>query len=250
MDADFGLDAHTLESLVEYIIACLASRSDADINKTLHWLQELLEFDSAIVCHARKHKGRTTIVHYVNHSYDQEWIDVYAQREYYTIDPVIQSGLKQNRVYTWDQVYHEFPSEQASEFIQAANDHHLTSGISASTLMQSNRLETNTTLCSISGIDSPRLNANAAYILHAVTPVFAEIMLTAEAPRQPPPSLTPKERSVLGWASEGKTVWEISKILSVSESTIKFHLQNMYKKLGVSNRAQAIAIASRMHLIP
>jgi LuxR family quorum-sensing system transcriptional regulator SolR len=61
--------------------------------------------------------------------------------------------------------------------------------------------------------------------------------------------LTGKERDVIKWVTEGKTAWEIGKILSVSERTVKFHLTNVYGKLNVSNRAQAVAKVSRLGLI-
>jgi DNA-binding CsgD family transcriptional regulator len=65
----------------------------------------------------------------------------------------------------------------------------------------------------------------------------------------PKPALSRREREVLKWASDGKTVREIGKILSLSESTVKFHLGNIYKKLGVINRAPGIATAVRYDLI-
>lgn len=44
------------------------------------------------------------------------------------------------------------------------------------------------------------------------------------------------------WVAEGKTNWEISIILKVSLNTVKFHLKNVYQKLGgVENRWSAIA---------
>jgi len=61
--------------------------------------------------------------------------------------------------------------------------------------------------------------------------------------------LTSKERDVIKWVIEGKTAWEIGKILCVSERTVKFHLTNVYEKLKVSNRAQAVAKVSRLGLI-
>lgn len=48
--------------------------------------------------------------------------------------------------------------------------------------------------------------------------------------------LTPAELEILRWASEGKTVWEISQIRATSEATVKFHLRNIYGKLEVTNR--------------
>ncbi|MFP3374029.1 helix-turn-helix domain-containing protein, partial [Pseudomonas sp. SIMBA_068] len=44
--------------------------------------------------------------------------------------------------------------------------------------------------------------------------------------------LTPAELEILRWASEGKTVWEISQIRATSEATVKFHLRNIYGKSG------------------
>ena len=57
-------------------------------------------------------------------------------------------------------------------------------------------------------------------------------------------SLTKKEAEVIEWASKGKTSWEIGKILAISERTVKFHLANIYTKFNVTNRVQAVSIAS------
>ncbi len=61
-------------------------------------------------------------------------------------------------------------------------------------------------------------------------------------------SLTPTELEILRWASEGKTVWEISQIRATSEATVKFHLRNIYGKLDVTNRVQAMNEAARQGL--
>jgi DNA-binding CsgD family transcriptional regulator len=55
-------------------------------------------------------------------------------------------------------------------------------------------------------------------------------------------ALTPREDEIMRWVAEGKTNWEISIILHVSLNTIKFHLKNVYEKLGgVENRWAAVA---------
>lgn len=57
-----------------------------------------------------------------------------------------------------------------------------------------------------------------------------------------PLSLTEREEEIMRWVAEGKTNWEISVILHVSLNTIKFHLKNVYQKLGgVENRWAAVA---------
>ena len=61
--------------------------------------------------------------------------------------------------------------------------------------------------------------------------------------------LTPRESDVLFWATEGKSAWEIAMILDISERTVKFHLSNIYQKMGVSTRAQAVAVAIKQNLV-
>ena len=60
--------------------------------------------------------------------------------------------------------------------------------------------------------------------------------------------LSRKERAMLEALSKGLTNRELSKELEISVNTVKFHLSNLYEKLSVKNRAQAIAFyyASRM----
>lgn len=53
--------------------------------------------------------------------------------------------------------------------------------------------------------------------------------------------LTERERVVLAQVAEGVTNGEIAAQLGVSENTVKFHLQNLYGKLGVTNRTEAAA---------
>jgi LuxR family transcriptional activator of bioluminescence operon len=51
------------------------------------------------------------------------------------------------------------------------------------------------------------------------------------------------------WACEGKTTWEISRIVEISERTVIYHLHNSAQKLGASNRQHAVAIAIGKGLI-
>ena len=50
-----------------------------------------------------------------------------------------------------------------------------------------------------------------------------------------------REAEILHWVREGKSNDEIGMILGISGLTVKNHLQRLYRLLGVSNRAQAIA---------
>jgi DNA-binding NarL/FixJ family response regulator len=59
----------------------------------------------------------------------------------------------------------------------------------------------------------------------------------------PARSLTDRERTVLSAVSSGMTTAAISRDLWISQHTIKFHLTNIYRKLGVRNRAGAVRYA-------
>jgi DNA-binding NarL/FixJ family response regulator len=63
------------------------------------------------------------------------------------------------------------------------------------------------------------------------------------------PALTERERTILDAVASGMTTAAISKELWVSEHTVKFHLTNIYRKLGVANRAGAVRYALQNGLI-
>lgn len=63
------------------------------------------------------------------------------------------------------------------------------------------------------------------------------------------PHLSEREVEVLRWSAIGKTSWDISMILSISERTVHFHLQQAARKLKVSGRRAACARAVALGLV-
>jgi NarL family two-component system response regulator LiaR len=61
--------------------------------------------------------------------------------------------------------------------------------------------------------------------------------------------LTPREREVLALMVEGLSNPEIAERLVVTRSTAKAHVSNILSKLGVSNRAEAVALALKRKLV-
>ena len=59
--------------------------------------------------------------------------------------------------------------------------------------------------------------------------------------QDPIEALSPRERTLLEALSKGLTNRELARDLEISENTVKFHLSNLFEKLDVKNRAQAIA---------
>ncbi|MEW1700180.1 response regulator [Streptomyces sp. NPDC093249] len=64
------------------------------------------------------------------------------------------------------------------------------------------------------------------------------------------PSLTDRERDILGQLARGLGNREIARALFISEATVKTHLGRIYAKLGVDTRAGAVSVAKERRLLP
>jgi DNA-binding CsgD family transcriptional regulator/PAS domain-containing protein len=64
-----------------------------------------------------------------------------------------------------------------------------------------------------------------------------------------PPQLTPRELQILQIAALGNTAPQIAESLFIEVSTVKSHMENIYRKLQVSDRASAVATAMRLGVI-
>jgi two-component system, NarL family, nitrate/nitrite response regulator NarL len=74
----------------------------------------------------------------------------------------------------------------------------------------------------------------------------AEIRLRTEPGR---PALSPREQEVLTLIADGLTAPAVGRELHLSTATVKSHLKTLYEKLGVSDRAAAVAEAMRRGLL-
>ena len=68
-------------------------------------------------------------------------------------------------------------------------------------------------------------------------------------PAQNPGGLTDRELSILKLVAEGLSNLDIASKLYVTEQTVKFHLSNIYRKMGCSKRAEAIATARALNWV-
>jgi DNA-binding CsgD family transcriptional regulator len=72
----------------------------------------------------------------------------------------------------------------------------------------------------------------------------------ATAPGEIARAISQREVEILQWVRDGKSNEEVGRILGISGLTVKNHLQRIYKTLGVSNRAQAVARAIALRVLP
>jgi len=59
-------------------------------------------------------------------------------------------------------------------------------------------------------------------------------------------SLTPAQRRILGAIRQGLLNKQIAHVQDISEATVKAHITAIFRKLGVSNRTQAVLLASKL----
>ncbi|MEU9095064.1 response regulator transcription factor [Streptomyces sp. NPDC048428] len=78
-------------------------------------------------------------------------------------------------------------------------------------------------------------------------PVASRVMARMRAPQ---PTLTDRERDILGQLSQGLGNRDIARALFISEATVKTHLGRIYDKLGVDTRAGAVSVAKEQRLLP
>ena len=93
--------------------------------------------------------------------------------------------------------------------------------------------------------------AHALDGMDLVEPSLRRALVSREPVRSGPPqvSLTERELQVLTGMSQGKSNGAIGRELYLSEDTIKTHARRLFRKLGVNDRAQAVALGFRRGLV-
>lgn len=82
-----------------------------------------------------------------------------------------------------------------------------------------------------------------------IAPEVAQAFVLISRDPQPGEDLTSREREVLSLLVEGFNNPEIARRLVISRSTARAHVSNIFLKLGVTNRSEAVALALRKRLI-
>ena len=62
-------------------------------------------------------------------------------------------------------------------------------------------------------------------------------------------TLTPREREILRALVRGGSNKVIARAIALNENAVKFHLKNIFRKLGVSSRVMAASVAKKLDLV-
>ncbi|MDA8682320.1 LuxR C-terminal-related transcriptional regulator [Porticoccaceae bacterium] len=225
--------------------ACLKARSEEDIEDIWLDMQALCNIDGMMLSVAESFSVNDRKAYYVTytHGIDDAWTSYYQDKAFGVIDPVVRYMEVTKDVFRWTQAYDHFGSE-VKEFIHAAQNFGLFDGYSVGQTLH--QITHTASLASVT-IDPDHIDESQHLMIKQLLPHINEVLSRPGFLRSP--SITKKELEALQWASYDKSYWEIGAIMGITERTVKFHFNNIFRKLRVHNREQAVRKGAILGLI-
>ncbi|HEX7648710.1 MAG TPA: autoinducer binding domain-containing protein [Noviherbaspirillum sp.] len=180
-------------------------------------------------------------------NYSSKWQECYDSRGYLQVDPTVQHALKSSLPVVWsNQLF-----THARDMWEDARSHGLRVGWAQASRDPAGAVGLLTLARSAEPLSRSELDANQAKMawLAQYTHAAMARLLTPKLAPETQIALTPREKEVLRWTAEGKTSYEISQILDVSERTVNFHVNNAVAKLETSNKTQAAVKATALGML-
>ncbi len=239
-----GADA---TSLLEIIHRCLSLDTEEGFINLFPKIQELFPFDFAAALLGFHDDKGTVILHGVNISFPEEWRKEYFSKNYHHTSALSRQNFStykpQFMTNTWKK------HRQQAEIISLCLDFGIREGYAHGSGPITGGQ--NGSMFCFSGA-SMEHNERTEAILELVVPHLHLVLSNIFGNRKPDNNnvvLSFREKEVLTWLKQGKSSWDISVILGISERTVNYHVYNIMAKLDVSKRTQAVAVAARLGLI-
>lgn len=183
---------------------------------------------------------------YMNVSYPLSWLALYQEHKFHLVDPIFQNHFEHFGRQVWSETYKKVSTMAERKFIETSLEFDLADGI---TLGERSSSGKGGSTFSFAGNEIAKYSRHRTILDLLATHLHSVLSKVFHEPPSSLVSLTNREKEVLIWTKEGKTNWEISQVLKVSERTVVFHMQNAMRKLGARNRVQAMATALSLGLI-
>ncbi|MDC8758933.1 helix-turn-helix transcriptional regulator [Janthinobacterium fluminis] len=182
-------------------------------------------------------------------NYSSAWRQKYEQQNYIEIDPVISHVANRLTPLIWRPETYSRPDQTA--FFEEARAFGLAAGISYPVHGRNGDVGVLSFAVSRQCDDARKLlQMNVLHgplIVNFVHQTMQSIVNKPGVALTSP--LTKRELECLKWVASGKSTWEISRILGISEHGVVHHVRNMMSKFNVSCRHQAVVRASFCGLI-
>jgi DNA-binding CsgD family transcriptional regulator len=233
--------------LLEIVNWCLECDSIDSFTNLLCNLKKIVGFDAAICTCAEPSRlpaSLDKVVRPVNHHCPKnlmdDHMDMWRYERCYKVDVPVQVILSSLDLQDTFSTVRRFVDGRLQIAIPQSNGHRLTDGWVYGAYEKScNRWILFVFAC-FRHINDPRSSIAIELVIPHLLHTFRGLRYLCSAQ---PFNLTKREYEVLNWIKTGKTTWEISKILAISESCVNFHIDNLKKKLHSVNRTQAAVVA-------
>ena len=239
-------------TLLEIINDSLACASEEEVVRLMARLADLLPYEAALSCLARSGaSGGETDIKVVNVDYPEEYLAELSRRALVPRDPVFRENFKSFGLQYWADTitrYYSDDTGEMDEIISLAEDYgfaRISQGCGYAYGVR-NQGGTEGSFFCYHGLERCQRTEE---ILSLVIPHFHAALVRLVKTAKTCSPLTPKETEILKWLKKGKTSWETSVILGISERTVKFHISNILHKLDASTRTHAVAIAMEQGLV-
>ncbi|CAK17431.1 autoinducer binding domain-containing protein [Pseudomonas entomophila] len=172
-------------------------------------------------------------------NYPREWNEHYRQGNFLTIDPIVSMCHKTLKPQIWsDELYCEVP-----HFRESAMRFGITHGWTQSVFDQRHN-ESQLSVCrGKRPIKVKEVYDKASQVMWLCNTLHAALSEHHLEKLSPTPNLSERELEVLKWSAGGKTAADVATILSLSTSTVNFHIRSVINKTNAANKAGAIAVA-------
>ena len=182
-------------------------------------------------------------------NYPDDWMSHYKTNQYEKKDPVPRKAFKTFRPFTWDSLSQtEDLASNEKQVLNEAREAGLLDGVAIPIYGRNGELA-GVGMASSTG--DTRADANVLSKLRTLAMQFHLAFTDLEQEDRAAKSvhLTSREKEILLWAAEGKSDSVIGEIIGVSHATIRFHMNNIFKKLDANERTLATVKAIRQGLI-
>jgi len=234
-------------SILELIDMSLSCNLKNDFIALFSKMQDLFSFDYACAILGYRENGHVAVVDGFNISYPEECFTAYKSRNYVQADLIVKKNFTDYKLQYWC-VENKRP-EQSEELISFVIDFNIKAGYAQGS--KPFGPEKNASLFNFASA-SMKYDTRTDAILALVIPHLHLALSQVCRKKQLLDNgivLSKREKEVLDWVKQGKSSWDISAILRISESTVNFHIYNIMQKLGTVNRSQSVAVAARLGLI-
>lgn len=181
-------------------------------------------------------------------NFPSAWREFYREQKLVHIDPSILHCAQHQQPWWWQAQNFRLPMQQ--RMYEEACMHGLKYGV----CLPFHGMQQDRGMLIFTSAESERHPQNMAFSDLAQLSLLRDFAVDALRPHlnlDSPPKimLTPRETECLKWSANGKSSWEISRILSCSEATVNHHINNIKSKFGVNSRQQAIVRALQIGTI-